>query len=615
MFVEPEFSPDERSNEKQSDHPPEVAFRAGTRGYFPALATIRTQTPTSAGTAALVVYEWETEAGFDGRGRQVGEVGGLGVVFGGGLQELPSSRINPAGLNTIARGSENGFMYAPAILSATPVNGGSLTTSALYQFVAVFEYVTPDGLRTRSAPSNIATATPSGTDLSVELEISTAPTTEREFSSPPNRAVVHVYGTVGNGNTFQRLTGDAGLTPGVGDSANGIITFTATTGDATTRTHEPVYTDVGGTKANQPAPAHRFGWVGAGRPWVGGLFNPQIVECGKPSVPNEPAQFTRHGAFRCLLPEACTGGAWLDNATVLFTLTGIYLVPGTGPEANGSPGVATPQRLPSTVGCIDFRSIVEMPAGLGFQSRRGYEILPRGFGEPRLISSPVQDALRGRRVISATVTGHAGADFADAERLGERLLVLSAIDPTLSGDPGVRLVFDLDAERWISIDPAFADSGSIGEVLTTWDGRLVAASRTGTNIRIEDPTDWGSVEDVPMAITVADARPFGIMSRGTVKRFQLLGEFRAESTLTTELYVDGHYSDPTELDEQTLHDETGDKFLCEWEMPERDVNALGWRFSVSSATDEPNEGVVLLALGLEGDSLTGRPQVGAERRA
>jgi hypothetical protein len=616
VFIEAELSPDERASAEQSFHVPEVAFRSHTdeagasvqRAYFPALSVIRTQSSTvELGTAALVLYEWDTEAGTDARARRVAELGGQGLVFGGGLQEIQSARLNYFATDTFARGAENGFVFAPAILSADPTATGAdgLTSDELYQFFAIFEYITPDGLRVRSAPSNIVAATPTAGSLNVELKITTCPTSEREFSSPPNATVAHVYGTTAGGNTFRRITPDTGLDPARGDSSTGLITFVHSRPDVDVIANEPAYTEGGGIP-NQPCPGHRFGWVGGGYAWVGGLFNGQIVERSKLSVPNEPTQFTRDNTHRVLLPERCTGGAWLDNVSVLFTRSGIYVVPAT---------LAAPQRLPSTVGCVDFRSIIEMPDGLGFQSARGYEIMPRGFGSPRLISGPVQDALRGRRVISATVTGNAGSDFADAAHVGERLLVLFAIDPSLMSDPGVRLVYDLDLDRWISIDPAFANSFALGEHLTTWQGRLVAASRSGTNIRIEDPTDWGSVEDVPMSITLADLRPFGLMSRGNVRRFQLLGEYRDASKIEAEISIDGTYSETDEMEVHTMHDEAGDKFLEEWEMPVRDVNAFGLAFTVTTTTDEPNEGLVFHALGLEGEGLPGRPRPRGERRA
>lgn len=620
MLIEPELSPDERSNQQQSFHVPEAAFRVTTdesgalvqRAYLPALATIRTQNDTVLGGAALVIYEWETEAGTDARGRQVAEVAGQGVVFGGGLQELPSARINEAGIDTLARGVENGFVFSPAILSATKTATGAdgLTQDALYQFMAVYEYITPDGLRTRSAPSNIASETPTAGLLNVELKIATAPTSEREFSSPPNRTVIHIYATVGGGSTFQRITPDSGLTAGIGSTGTGIVTYVHSAADATVEDNEAIYTESG--VANQPAPAHRFGWVGGGYAWVGGLFNPQLIERSKLSVPNEPVQFTRQNTHRCLMPEDATGGAWMDGTNVVFTRTGIYLVPVT---------LGAPQRHPSPVGCIDFRSIVETRDGVVFQSRRGIELLPRGFGLPQLISGPVEDLLRGRRVISATVTGHSGSDFTDAARVGEHLLVLFAIAPDLASDAGVRLVFDLDAGRWISSDPAMSDSGTLGEVLTTWGGKLVAASRSGTNIRIVDLTDWGTLEAVPVSVTLADLRPFDVLRRGQVSRVFLLGERRTATAITLTAYVDGKYSEPLRFDKatQTVDGAAGDKFILEWQLPIRQCNAITFKLDLADANTDPSEAptelVVLHALGIEAEGLPGRPRVSQERQA
>lgn len=615
MLIEPEFSPDERSNIQQSFHAPEVAFRSVTdesgasvqRGFLPALATIRTQDSAVTGTAAILLYEWETESGFHARARQVAEVGGQGVVFGGGLQEIPSARLSPFGIDSEARGVENGFLYAPAILAATLDSGGSLTADALYKFVAVFEYISPDGLRVRSAPSNIVEVTPSGSTLTVDLEISSAPTTEREFSAPPNQTVVHVYGTVGGGGSYVRITPDGGLSAGRGGIADGLIEFSAAEADEDIEANETVYTER--EAANQPAPAHRFGWTGGGYAWAAGLFNPHLIERSKQATPNEPVQFTRQNTHRCLLPEACTGGAWLDNVSVVFSRTGIYLVP---------PTLGAPQRLPSTVGCLDFRSVVELPEGIGFQSRRGYELLPRGFGAPQLISGPVENELRGRRVISATVTGHGGSDFASSAVHGERKLVLFAIEPSLASDPGVRLSLDLDSGRWTSSDAAMSDSGAIGEVLTTWAGRLVVASRSGTIIRYEDPTDWGSVAAVPVSFTLADLRPFGLMSRGQIRGVQILGEYRSATKITITAYQDGRFSQPLPFQKatETVTGTAGDKFTLEWGLPVRQVNALSLKFDLADAdSSSPGEGVVIHAIGIEAEGLPGRPRTTQERTA
>lgn len=620
-FVEPEISPDDVALESQSYQLPEVAFRSTTdvsgsfvqRGYFPALSVIRTQSG-SQGTAASVLFEWETEGGLDARMRQVIEFGSQALVAGGGLQELPSSRLTAFDLGDHSRGSENGFLFAPAIVKAVTANGSpGLTVGTNYFAVAVFEYITPDGLRIQSAPSNIVGPIniPDATHDAITLTIASAPTTEREFSSPPCATVLHVYFTTGDGDVFLRATSDLGI-PARGDLSTSGITFTHSAADDDMLDNEPLYTDQG-DRANYPAPAHRFAWSGGGRAGLGGLFNPRIVELSKLALPNETARFTRHGLFRCLLPSPAVAGAWLDGQHIVFSLDEIFSIPVNGTD-DRSPGVGQAQQLPSTVGCVDFRSVCVTHLGIGFQSRRGYEILPRGFGEPRLISGPVQESLRGRLVISAAVVAHAGSAFASAERVGERLLVLAAIEPSLSaGDLGVRLVYDLDNERWLSADPAMATSGSLGELVTAWDGRLVVAARGSGALRYEDPTNYGPIEAGAMALGIADARPFGAMARGQVFALQLLGEIRSEADVTATVYVDGKYSEPIELGVQEVRGSKGDKFSIEWPLPFSECSAIGVDLAVAGFPDENGEGLVVQSLGVEAKGLGGRPRLGQDR--
>jgi hypothetical protein len=621
-FLEPELSPDDTALENMSYHLPEVAFRGTTddagnsveRGYFPALAVIRTQSG-SQGTAASVLYEWETEGGFEARARQILEFGTQALIAGGGLQELPSSRLNPLDLGIHARGSENGFLYAPAIVKAVTAawGGAGLTPGAQYFGCAVFEYITPDGLRIQSAPSNIIgpITPPDAANDSIEVTVTTAPATEREFASPPCESVLHIYFTTGNGNVFLRATGDSGI-PARGGLATSAVTFQHVTADVDMLSHEPLYTDQG-DRANHPAPANRFGWSGGGRVAVAGLFNPNILELSKLAQPNETARFTRHGLFRCLLPSRPTGGAYLDGQHIVFSRDGAFTVPVNGND-DKSPGIGQAQQLPSTVGCVDFRSVCVTHLGIGFQSRRGYEILPRGFGEPRLISGPVQESLRGRRVISAAVVAHSGSGFGETERVGERLLVLAAIGPLVGGvDTGVRLVYDLDFERWLSVDPAMAASATLGEVLTAWDGRLVISGRTGSVLRYEDPTNYGPIESGAMSIGLADVRPFGALSRGQVFSLQLLGEIRSEADVTATVYRDGKYSEPIELGAQEVRGTKGDKFLVEWPLPFNECQSIGADLAIAGFPDENGEGLVVHALGVEVKALAGRARVGQDR--
>lgn len=634
-LIQPEFSPDDTALETIGDGCSAVAFRDVTdeydnvnrHGYAVAFAVVRTQQDAQ-GTAALVLYEWQADTTPDAAARQVVAVGDSMLVLGGGVQELQLSRVVGEGtfdpnLTAQARGQENGFVYAPAILAAEAVTDtdNDLTPDALYQLCVTAERISPDGLRIRSAPSNIVAVTATGGHFAIQLTLARTPQSEGEVSSPPNATVLHVWSTVGDGNTFVRVTPDSGLGASVAQENSGTTTYIHQTADAEIEDNEPLYTE-GGVLPNWPAPAHRFGWAAGSRVCLGGLLNPCEVELSKEKLPNEPLQFTRNRTHRALLPEAVTAGAWMDGVHVLFTRRGVYLLSGAGPDRTGAPALGQPQRVPSTVGCIDHRSVVEVPEGLIFQSPRGLELLPRGFGPPRLISEAVQDLIRGRRVVSTALTAHAGSQLDQANRLGERMLMLY-VTGHQAADFGVRLAYDLDVGVWMSADSTL-DGGVFsvgGETLGAWRGRLVVAARDGSDVYFDDPThatgDEGDGE-LGFQITTADVRPFGPMGRGECHRLQVLGQLQFSATITLEVFVDGAYSTPINLGPRVLSGiGTGDKFVVEWPLREAHrLTALGFRFTVvpSGEAAPVAETVVLHSMLLEADSVAGRPRVGKTRR-
>jgi hypothetical protein len=628
-----EMAPDDRATERITSMTPRVAQRSHSDTRFagmgqserylvPALVVLRSDTATdiqrTSEACALVLYEVEgpgSSTVSDARARRVLEIDGRIVATGGSVQELyaqtPSALrdYTDAGAARHALvGAENGFIRAPRLLKGTATNGTGLDTGEVYAFCAVQEMISPDGSRARSAPSNIVEVTPSGNNLQVTLYTTSLPVTEREIATLPNRSVIHIYATQGNVSVFQRVTpSDAVMTAFNTTVGDGLYTYVHSSSDASNEDNEALYTDTGAL-ANQMAPPHRFAWTGGGRLMLGSLMDPTLGEMSKPTRAHEPVQFTRNNAFRFQLPEAMTGGAYMDGAHVIFSRSGVYVLPGDGPDETGAPGVGTPRRLPSVSGCLDYRSVIEVPEGVVFQSMRGIELLPRGFGPPRVISGPVQDSLRGRRVISATVTGHTGSSFADGYKGGERILYLCAAS---IGEDGVRLAYDLDAGVWWT---DATTTNSFGEYLATWDGRLVIAPRSLNTLSYEDPTAWATSA---MQLTIGDARLFGGVGRGHVHRFQAIGEIRTNNaTIALTVYLDGVYSSGVSLGNVAVTGTVGDKFIAEWAMrgSEKKVQAIGALVTVTGAANA-TEDVVLHSLAAEVSGLAGRPRVRQNRRA
>lgn len=643
--LQPELTPDERASKHgMRGWLPEVAFRAGqqdengnlsTTGFFPALVPIRTSSDTSHDSLAVVLYEWESWRPPTSTARRVLEHASGALVVGGDLQELPldAASRNVPPLRTAefleiadaCRGLPNGFQYAPAILSSTAADDptASLVAGAVYQFLATFEQVDGRGRLHRSAVSNLVTTTAPDATTKFTLVMSAAALTERFTASPSHPVVMHVYATQGNGSVFYRVTPNAGA-PLAWDVAYTDFNITWVfqgVVDADIPTSEILYVS-DGVKPNRPAPAHRFAAVGNGRVILGGLFNPRMLEISKYERPNAPSEFTREDAFRTMLPERCTGLAFLDGSFVAFTRHGIYLVPGGSlPSDQGAPALGTPVKLPSTVGCIDWRSILETPDGVMFQGERGIYLLPRGFGPPVLVSGPVQDELQGRTVVSACVVDDPGSDYGpgagevtpELERApGQHLAVFSVFAPDWIGEKkGKLLVFDLDRRVWVSLD----DSGAndyFGAAVANWNGRLAVASRVqiANDVRVEfpGPSSAGAV------LTTGEIYPAGLFGRTAASKVQLMVTVLDPlCRVLLEVARDGDDFRPARP--LPLTDlKVGQRTVLEWSMPPgREGRCIRLRFSEES--DDPSLGVIFHGCAIEHTPAGGLPRTTTARRA
>lgn len=508
-------------------HKPAVAH--GTQfDWFADLLSLRTDSGVaSAGeTTALGLFAYEIAgaSAAPSTSRQLIEAGGALNVCGGGAITEAWGELGTNGATR--QGIDNG-MPTPTMLSAGPVAGAGMGTG-LYQYCAVYEYLDSTGRRHRSAPSNIFAATTTAGNNQVRVRATTLGVGDR-LTWRSGSLAVHVYRTQLAGSTFYRITSNA-TAPAANNGAS-LIDLTDAAPDASIVNNEILYTQ-GGVIANQPAPAHRYACFGDDRLWVAGTWNPLGVECSRLIVPGEPVQFTRHEAFRAYLPEPVTAVAYMDGSCVAFSKRGVFLIPGSGPNDEGSPALAPASRLPSDVGCIDQRSVVEVPQGLLFQSARGIFLLPRGFGAPQLVSGPVQDELAGQ-----TVIGAARVNYDATAALASRTVDIGARHfAFLLGSSW--LILDEESLQWVSVD---SEAAGPYAVAGTWGGHLALAAATlstyaaGASLIVEQET-FGLVA---ASVETGDIAPFGVFGKGLIRGVQLAAELRGDTSVTLGVFYDG----------------------------------------------------------------------------
>lgn len=537
--------------------------------------------------------------------RQVIEAAGVLNVCGGGVITECWGENGRVGNSFAFRlGIDNG-LPTPNLFGASISAGGALG-SGVYQYCVVFTYIDAVGRECRSAPSNIVVATTTVGNNTVTLHFSMVEVGDRPFWQSGS-LTAHVYRTQLGGDTFYRITSNVAA-PSAAFGFSGSQDYTDTASDASIIDNEIIYVD-GGVLANQPAPAHRFAVFGDGRLWTAGTWEPTGVECSRVTVGGEPLEFTRNEAFRTYLPEPVTALSYMDGSCVAFSARAVYVIAGSGPSDEGANPLPAPARVPGGVGCIEPRSVLEVPEGILFQSDRGLYLLPRGFGTPQLVSAGVQDDFAGQTVLGAARVHYDAFEvLADGNAsMGSRLVAL------LLG--ATTLILDEDKLDWVSVDSYGPTYGVAG----TWGGRLVLASATLNNA---DPTtllleSTAFAAGLTATIETGDIAPFGLFGIGRVRGAQVLSELWGDTRITATVVYDGRYPpDSLETHQLDVTLPTGSAGIRERTLiktTRQHCTSVRLELSLTTPSGAAGPTALLLSVGLEVEPESGPARVAPVR--
>lgn len=376
--------------------------------------------------------------------------------------------------------NELGYAWYPHIASGTfSGTGGSLQTSGVYQWCAVYEAYDNRGQIHRSAPSEPFAVTASGSGNTGSMALSAcllSLTARRQMTSAlPRKSLPYViwYRTQANGIIFYRITGDPPASTDQ-DSLNAATdAITDNASDASIATAPVLYTTGGLLPGFCPPSAriviqHTNRWFLGGCPDPTALWASKALTTGECPAFNEVQNVTCSGAIRALRS--------LDDKLIIFVQRGpsygIEFMAGQGPTDAGTQSDWTPpQPIPSDVGAVDQRSTCVGPFGVLFRAPVGG---PNGSGgvfllsrdlQVHYVSGPVEDTLRANPIVTSMVV-HPTAG---------RVYITCV--PTDTGfTSGVRIVWDyLQGGTW-STDAIF--DGDTGQ--TSAGARTAFVATTAT---------------------------------------------------------------------------------------------------------------------------------------
>lgn len=363
-------------------------YGSGLDGYwYFAAPQVLTKVDGTAADSTLIrhqVFEYQT-ANEDFRQSAVPL--GQSTVVGGQPTEFwgqPAGQYG-ASSTTVRTAAECGFLHGPTILSIS-TSAATGPGAGTYSYVAVYEWSDAYGRRHRSAASPPVSVTlASGNELPAVL-VASMQLTQRQFVSCFVSIVL--YRTQAGGTIHHRVS-SLGVPA---TTTTPTVTISDANLDADVSLNEDLYTE-GGVLDFALAPSCRFLCRSEDRVWTGGLWDPTIIQCSRQVIPGEPVEWAEDASHQVPLGQDCTGLGYMDGSVVAFTRSDVRIVTGDGPNEQGQGAFPTPRIHTSGIGCTNWRSVLETPAGILFQSGPAIYLLPRGFGAVVNVSAAVKDTL------------------------------------------------------------------------------------------------------------------------------------------------------------------------------------------------------------------------------
>lgn len=509
-----------------------------------------------------------------------------------------------AGVVRIYDGSsvtEHGFHVFPETLSlsGSAGSGGSMSDGS-YGYVAVYKWTDNTGKDHRSAPTQLGLTVAlsgGGTSQTASITVPTLRLTEKE------NVVIELYRTEASGTEYYRVTSDT--SPTLNDKSVDSVTITDTISDTTLISRELLYT-TGGVLENIPAPAasqicayNGDRLVVIGQDGYRVFFSKETTEGG-------PVEFTD-----LIYRDVDASGGTLktiksmSDKLVAFTEDASFWTSGKGPTNTGTQDDLNKFEILSTdIGCINPDSVVRLPGGLMFKSRKGIWYITAGL-QMQYTGDRVE------RFNEATVTA--------GDIVGE----LNQVRFLLSTDRA--LVYNYNLDKWAT----FENHGGLSSVVIGNDYYYLredgvpykedreSFSDNTSPIKMRIETDWLSLVEL----------------QGIQRAYcaMILGEFKSNHKLRIRVaynfidaWVQEKLIDPLDFINNAAYGEEspygsgtpygGDGNLYEMRVDFKRQKCTAIKLLIEDSQEDVGEGLTLSAITIEAGAKTGTNKLGTARK-
>jgi hypothetical protein len=270
---------------------------------------------------------------------------------------------------------EHGFNYYPENFSNSINAAAGSITAGTRQYVVVYEWFDNQGQVHRSTTSVPLSVVNVGATNTNTLTIPTLRVTEKKGTRTNVQVVV--YRTIAAGTIFYKVTSTT--SPVFNTTTADTVTYADTTSDSTLIGNGLLYT-TGGVVDNAQAEAtnilttykNRIVYVPEDK--YSYNYSKQAVNGSAVEFFDyQPTQIDRRGG-------EITALAQMDEKLIFFKESAIFFLSGNGPDATGNQNdFSDPILITTDGGCINQNSVVSMPLGLMYKSKKGIYLLNRGL--------------------------------------------------------------------------------------------------------------------------------------------------------------------------------------------------------------------------------------------
>lgn len=404
--------------------------------------------------------------------------------------------------------SEHGFNAFPETLAlASTATTGGFMSDGSYGYKAVYRWTDNSGKDHFSAPtaSTLEVAlSGGGTTQTATITVPTLRLTEK------TNVVIDLYRTEDAGTQYYKITST--LSPLANDATVDTLTFIDTLADATLIGRELLYT-TGGVIENISAPAaYQVCTYGGNRLAIIGEDLSRVF-LSKETTEGTPVEWT--DLFYRNVDQAggpLTAIAPIGEKLAVFSAGSCFYIAGQGPNNLGQQDFfSEPEIIAADIGCTSPSSLVLIPTGLMFKSRKGIYHLSGGLALE--YTGARVEAYNGETITGATIVG----------ALNQVRFLLSE---------STALVYNYNLDRWAT----FENHGGLSSVAIEdeyyylrEDGAIYQENRTSYS-------DAGS----PIKMRIETAWLSFVTLQGFQRAYKamLLGDYKSEHKLRVKVAYD-----------------------------------------------------------------------------